>query len=77
MANLENMIEQKIKDNRQIHDAMVRKIKEDEEEISLMVLKVNKSGDVRNIINKLILLSCDIQAVESLDSNYHELLDMK
>lgn len=77
MANLENVIEEKLKDNRQIHDVMVRKIKEDEEEISLMVLKISKSGDVRDIISKLILLSCDIQAVESLDSNYHELLDMK
>ena len=77
MANLENIIEQKIKDNRQIHDALVRKVKEDKEEVSKLILQISNSNHIKIIINKLISMSCDIQTIDSLDSKYYELQDMQ
>ena len=77
MANLEDVIEQKIKDNRQIYNAMTKKFIDDKKEVATLVLQMSTSGHVKIIINKLVSMSCDIQAIESLNSNYYELLNMQ
>ena len=75
MSKLEEMIEQKIKDNRQIHDIMVKVVREEKENVSNLVLQISTEREIKDIIVKLVSMIADIQTISSLDSRYEELLN--
>lgn len=76
MTNLEEIIEQKKKDNRQLATTLAKAIIEDKKELSIKVLEIGNEKDVREVINKLVLMICDIQVLSSLNSNYNELTNI-
>ena len=73
MADLEEIIEQKKRNNRVLYEAFSRELEKNKKTISEEVLTISSGADVKKLITKLINMSGDFEFLNSLQKEYEEL----
>ena len=76
MVNLEEIVEQKKRNNRELYEAFSRELEKNKRMISEEVLTISSGADVKKLITKLINMSGDFEFLNSLQKEYEELNKM-
>lgn len=73
MTDLEEIIEQKKRNNRGLYEAFSRELEKNKRTISEEVLTISNEADVKKLITKLINMYGDFEFLNSLQKEYEEL----